>query len=254
MATAKGSAISYGSAKQIQSAQKVAVKTSSTTQKAVKVLVVIISGFSSVFILKILQVLRNKRDKKISPDEAKTQVDAIKTQWLKSMTDTLETAWSRGTTLGLKAVKDQGVAPSKSFSKSTLMKSLVDDTKRAIDDAEKLLEASVVSGTDTDATAITKKISLRLQMTGEAALKTAMADTMESELASPDTRKMWVSTNPREACSHCTRLNGMIRDWGEEFPHSFPGIYKLKVYGGVLLSPLRHPNCQCILVAVPKEK
>jgi hypothetical protein len=235
--------------------QQQANATSSTIVKAVKVLVVIVAGISGIFLLKLLSVLRNKKSRKITEKEANDQITQIKDEWYIRVSKSVSDAWTRGINLGMVASKAQGVQPRGSGVRDVVtLDSILKDLRRSIDDAETLLRNSVETSGESGVENIIKIITLRQQMSAEAALKYAVAETMESELASPDTQKMWVSTNPKEACSHCIRLHGMVRDWGEEFPHQFPGLYKLKVYGGVLLGPLRHPNCRCILIAIPKEK
>lgn len=227
--------------------------TSSEIRKATKILVVIIAGISALYLLKLLKVLLSKKNKKTTEKEAREQIDSIKSQWFIRISKSIDDSWTKGIALGMKASKDQGVQPMGKGSKSSvsIKESILKDVQRAIDDSEKLLTEAVESGSDPEK--VNKAITLRLQMSGEASLKNAIAETMESELASPDTQKMWVATSP-EPCSHCRKLSGLVRDWGEEFPHSFPGVYKLKVYGGILLGPLRHPNCLCILIRVPKDK
>jgi hypothetical protein len=204
--------------------------------------------------LKLLSILRNRKNEKITEQEANSQIAQVKNDWYDRVSKSVIDGWYRGISLGMQAAKAQGEQPrGKGSSDKSSLDDILKDLRRSIDDAEALLRTSVDSNGESDVNKIVKVISLRQQLSGEAALKYAVAETMESELATPDTQKMWVSTNPGEPCSHCRKLNGMVRDWGDEFPHSFPGIYKLKVYGGVLLGPLRHPHCMCVLIRVPKE-
>lgn len=231
--------------------QAAASYTSSAVRLAVKALVVIVSGLSGLFILKMISVLRKKNNKTITPEQATEQISQIKADWYKRVSQSATDGWSRGSDIGLKAVRKQGVKPTGDASANQdILNSILSDVKRTIEDAEALIVESMNSGSE-DHSKLIKAISLRQQMSVEASLKYAVAITMESELASPDTMKMWVATS-KEPCSHCRRLNGLVREWGEEFPHSFLGVSKLRVYGGVLLGPLRHPNCLCVLIRVPK--
>lgn len=235
--------------------QKQANAASSTISKATKAIIVIIGGLTALFLLKLIKILTNKKNKKITEQEADAQITSLKTEWYTRVSKSIEDAWTKGVIVGMQASKAQGVKPTGKGSKASenALSDILKDVKRSIDDAERLLSSAISSDNISDVDKISKSITLRQQMSGEASLKYAVAGIMESELASPDTQKMWVSTNPKEPCAHCQRLNGMVRDWGEEFPHSFTGIYKLKVYGGILLGPLRHPHCLCILIRVPKE-
>lgn len=234
-----------------QEQQNQANATSSAVRKATKVVVVIVGGIAGLFLIKLISILRKKKAKEISEQEADAQIQSLKADWYLKVSKTIENSWDNGIKLGLNASKEQGVSSTSGSYNNETLQSILDDVKRSIDDAVTLLEESVTNASDVES--IKKSIILRQQMASDAALKFAVAEVMESELASPDTQKMWVPTS-KVPCSHCAGLSGMVRDWGEEFPHQFNGIYKLKVYGGVLLHPPRHVHCCCQIVVVPKEK
>lgn len=219
----------------------------SPTPAAVKAITIIIAGFSGVFLLKILGLLKKKKSGKITSQESQTQISTLTAQWFTRAESALSDGWTKGVKIGVQNAKDQGAksASAKNIPQDTL-KSLTNDVQKTIKDAVSQLTEAVDSDADTDS--IIKKILLRLQLSGEASVAMAVSQAVESELASPNTRKQWTTTS-EVPCPHCTRLNGVIRDWGEQFP--LPANYPL--YNNVLFSPPLHPHCRCVLTSLPKE-
>lgn len=168
----------------------------------------------------------------------------------------LNVAWNTGSLLGNAVARRQaklwGLAKPKPFSPDTaLLQSLQTDVEVMAGDVR---EAMIQAILDEDEEALQKAVSkvvLRSRMSGEAAAKFGAQGALSGALESAGgLYKKWMTTSALP-CSHCLTLAAHPAIlWSEEFPHAFDGLPELKVYGGKLMGPPRHPNCACVLVAV----
>jgi hypothetical protein len=173
--------------------------------------------------------------------------------------DRMDAAWNTGSLLGNAMARRQarmwGLPKPAPFAPDA---GLLAALKGDVDNLGTVITAELDKAIrNEDDEAIKKAVSgvvLRSRMAGEASAKYAAQNALGGALeGSGGLYKRWVTTSP-VPCSICVALeaHGPIL-WSAEFPHSFDGLRELKVYGGTLLGPPRHPNCACVLVAV-KEK
>lgn len=101
---------------------------------------------------------------------------------------------------------------------------------------------------------IAKDASRRAGYSLSVAVWGAATSVRDSAYARAGLNKMWVSRMDEKTCTHCVRLHGKVVGPGEEFPKDTPGAAFLKVYGGKLLGPPRHPNCRCVIVGTKLQK
>lgn len=173
--------------------------------------------------------------------------------------DRLDTSWNSGTLLGNAMARRQARLwgagkPSAFVPDAGLLAGFKEDLDAIAAAVQSDIFKAVVAE---DPDAVKKAVSaavLRTRMVGEASTKFAAQNALGGAMEhTPGTRKRWVTTSP-VPCSHCIALSQLAPIlWSEEFPHAFPGLRDLKVYGGVLLGPPRHPNCACVLVAVKES-
>ena len=158
-----------------------------------------------------------------------------------------ERAWSWGEILGNSAARKQAKALKLPKPKAVKADKVLHDSLKA--DLKRVLkEAKGISSDDSEWSGLL----LRAKMVVEAATKMSATSALENAVRSKDTQKMWLTTSS-VPCSHCKRLDGVVVDWGKQFPKDFKGIKPLKSYRNTLLEPPRHPNCGCIVVVVFKN-
>lgn len=170
--------------------------------------------------------------------------------------DRLDTSWNTGALLGNAMARRQarlvGEPKPKAFAPDAGLLGAFKDDLHAIGAAVQADLDKAIRAEDDEA--IKKAVSgavLRSRMVGEASTKYSAQNALGGAMeANGGHFKRWVTTSP-VPCSICVALSQLAPIlWSAEFPHSSPGLRDLKVYGGVLLGPPRHPNCACVLVAV----
>jgi len=167
----------------------------------------------------------------------------------------LNIAWNSGSILGNAVARRQaklwGLDKPKPFSPD---KALLDSIKLDItamgEDVREALDKAIRAEDEDAMGKAVSSVVLRSRMSGEAAAKFAAQGALGGALkAAGGVYKKWTTTSALP-CTNCLALAAHPPIlWADEFPHAFPGVPELKVYGGKLLSPPRHPNCACVLVA-----
>lgn len=78
-------------------------------------------------------------------------------------------------------------------------------------------------------------------MSIEMAVKRGANEALLAEYRAAGAGKEWVSRLAKNTCAYCKLLHGQVKPW--DVPFDTLG----KVYGGVLMTPPRHPWCQCFI-------
>lgn len=194
----------------------------------------------------------------VRPDVVYAINSAVEAAVEQSM-DRLDAGWNTGSLLGNAMARRQarmwGLPKPSTFQPDAgLLASFKGDMENLAKVVTEDLDKAIRSEDDETIKKAVSGAVLRSRMAGEASAKYGAQNALGGALeGTGGLRKRWVTTSP-VPCSHCLALAalGPIL-WSSEFPHSFSGLRELKVYGGSLLGPPRHPNCACVLVAV-KEK
>lgn len=206
------------------------------------------------FLLALVYLLIKRRKGEVVEKDAASRANTILSTYAKKLESKVNSSWGDGIAFGNEAARLDAVALKEKHKphtpSNTTLRKLLSDADKIVKDANQHLTDAINKDNSSEVSRVEKNIKLRSMYLIEAAIRMGAAETYHGAMTSTNTRKMWVATSTTP-CSHCTRLNGMVKEWHETFPESFAGISPLNTYKA-LYGPPRHPNCRCKIVAVPK--
>ena len=194
----------------------------------------------------------NPAEKTVKRLDVKAALNASEGVARNRLASSVDAAWIKGGGLGLRTGRAQmkalGLKPGKKNPVDiAALTSLKADVEAILSAIPSELTAGYLAGGKDGLVAAQKRLAYRMSLAVGAAVSMGDAAAMESLIDAEKTVKVWKARSA-VPCSHCMRLDGVERAWGEPFPDHFDDLPPLKVYGGKLMGPPRHPNCLCGLV------
>lgn len=95
---------------------------------------------------------------------------------------------------------------------------------------------------------IAEDAARRARYSTSGAVGDAATTTRTDAFAKAGLNMMWLSRLDVLTCSECRALHGIVIAPGGEFDHGM-----LRIYGGFLAGPPRHPSCRCVLIGTTKK-